>query len=426
MNYVRQIIFEMRHHKMMIWVSVSGIALSIFLIMVFFMVDRLPMVEAAPESHRSRMLYGGGLEIMGENWSQSGAMSYKTSGKIYGNLDGIEMTARSSSWTSSCEVGQKGKLSNPMDVVNTDAEFWKMYDFRFVSGKPYDKATVESGGKSAVLTRSVARKIYGRDDVAGEEVRINSVPYTVAGVVEDVNPVMNATFSNVYIPFPPEDLSNGEDFGNVMVHLLMQPGVEEDEIKSQVKSRYERWNAELKKDHNTAVYHNAPHDSEYLADGWLFSNVTPDLIEKHRTSYITYILLMLLPAINLSCMMRGRLRHRVSEIGVRRAFGARRRSIIAQILTENMIVTIFGGLIGLIISIIFIYLAADYFFTLSDTDTSALEFASSTPALSMLFTWTNFFIAIAACFVLNLLSAFLPAWKASRLEPAVAIAKSKM
>lgn len=384
------------------------------------------MVEASPENNRTRMLYGGGLDVHGENWSQSGAMSYNMSERLYGNLDGIEKIARSSSWDDSYNVGIKGKLSYPMDGKSVDPDFWKMYDFRFISGKPFDKASMEAGEKVVVLTRSVARKIFGKEDVTGEEVNIDAVPYRIVGVVEDVNPIMKATFSNVYLPIKPSFLTSSEDFGGILVHLLMKPGVTEEDIKSQVKARFNQLSAEKAKDNTEVVYHNDPHNAEIFSVKGVIGNWTPDLKSEHRGNYILYVILLLLPAINLSCMMRGRLRHRVSEIGVRRAYGAKKNSIIRQILGENLIVTLVGGLIGFALSLVFIYFAADYFFSMSSADSSALEYAAKNPSLSMIFTWTNFFIALAVCFVLNLLSAFLPAWKASRVEPAVAIAKSKV
>lgn len=422
---LNQIFFEMKHQKVMTWVSISGTALAIFLVMVFFMVDRLPVTEGYPETNRSRMLYGGALDIHYAQGSQSGAMSLKMADRMFGNLDGIEKVAHSSSWHQSYNVGAPGKMAYPLDGTNTDADFWKMYDFRFIDGKPYEQASVESGEKLVVITRSVARKLFGKDNAAGEEIKINTVPFVVTGVIEDVNPVMRATFANIYLPYTPDQLRDTEDFGQAMVHLLMAPGTKQEEIKSQVKSRYDRLNMELAKDSSEAIYHEAPHDVEYLSSKWgIFGNYTPDLSSKHIQTYITYLILLLLPAINLSSMMRGRLRHRVSEIGVRRAFGAKRVSIIMQILGENLIITLIGGLIGCVLSYAFIYFAADYFFNITLLDATELMFASSSPSLSMLFTWSNFFIALALCFILNLMSAFIPAWKASRVEPAVAIAKS--
>ncbi len=83
---LKQVFFEMKHQKMMTWVSVTGIALSIFLVMVFFMVDKFPTVEVAPEINRSRMLYGGQYELLYSNFWSTGRMSLKNAKKRYSDL----------------------------------------------------------------------------------------------------------------------------------------------------------------------------------------------------------------------------------------------------------------------------------------------------------------------------------------------------
>lgn len=129
---------------------------------------------------------------------------------------------------------------------------------------------------------------------------------------------------------------------------------------------------------------------------------------------------MLLPAINLSSMTRSRLRHRVAEIGVRRAFGAKRSDIVTQLFGENLIITVIGGAIGLILSLIFLLYAYTFLFSASGFDLS-LEVINTRPDFGMLFRWKNFLIAFGLCFVLNVLSATVPAWKASLTEPAEAL-----
>ena len=116
-------------------------------------------------------------------------------------------------------------------------------------------------------------------------------------------------------------------------------------------------------------------------------------------------------------MTRSRLRHRVTEIGVRRAFGASRSSIIRQILGENFIITLLGGIIGLTLSFAFMALGSQMLFEFGDS--------ASSPDLSMIFSWKIFFSAFVICFVLNLISATVPAWKASKVQPAAAIAGSR-
>ena len=411
----------MKHQKMMTWVSISGIALSVFLATVFFMTDRLDTVEVSPESNRSRMLYGGSMHIESEDNSSNGYLSYKMADRLYSSLDGIEEAAYSSNMDFAYNVGVKGKPILPLTGKKTDSRFWNLYDFRFLSGKPYDD-NIEN---SVIINRSMAHKFFDKEDATGETLYIDNRPYTVSGVIEDVNPILKATFSNFYIPFSTDEkLSVGNEyFGEVMVHLLMKPGADPEAIRKEVERRYQVLSGELSKNGETAIYHNEPHPAEYLAADGVFSAMTPDLSKKKARNYIIYFILLLVPAINLSCMMRGRLKRRVSEIGVRRVFGAKRHAIIMQILTENFVMTLVGGAIGLILAVVFIMNAYGYFFSTNGIlyDASFRMVSVSAPSFGMLFTWGNFFFTLLICFLLNLMSGFIPAWKASGVEPAKAI-----
>ena len=59
---------------------------------------------------------------------------------------------------------------------------------------------------------------------------------------------------------------------------------------------------------------------------------------------------MTLPAINLINLNLSRILERASEIGVRRAFGARRGTLLGQFLVENIVLTFVGGILGLFFS----------------------------------------------------------------------------
>lgn len=426
MEMLKQVFFEMKHQKMMTWVSVTGIALSIFLVMVFFMVDKFPTVEVAPEINRSRMLYGGQYELLYSNFWSTGSMSLKNAKKIYSDLKGVEKLAYTSNDLESKYVGLPGLMSYPLDSYSTDADFWKMYDFNFIHGNAYDEASVESGAKVAVITRSVAQKLFERDDVVGEQISINKVPHLVKGVIKDVIPSMKATYSMVYTPLTVDEQTSTQEFGSIRVHILMKEGVDEDEIKDQVKTRFAHMEKEYGKDSIKLKYRGQPYNTEIFGKYEIRGNATPDLSYYHKKNFMTYSVLLLVPAINLCCILRGRLRHRISEIGVRRAFGAKKTDIIMQLLCENLIITILGGLIGFALSLITTYFASDYFFNITPGYPAALDFVSNRPEISMLITWKNFFISIAACFVLNLISAILPVWRASLTEPAEAIYKSRI
>ena len=126
---------------------------------------------------------------------------------------------------------------------------------------------------------------------------------------------------------------------------------------------------------------------------------------------IIFIILLIVPAINLSSMTQSRLRQRVAEIGVRRAFGSTKLELMGQIIAENLVVTLLAGALGLLLSVAFAYLGNTLLF--------AQEFSQtlSPPAVDagILLHASTFGWALLFCFVLNLLSSGFPAWRASRV-----------
>ena len=112
----------------------------------------------------------------------------------------------------------------------------------------------------------------------------------------------------------------------------------------------------------------------------------------------------------------------MSEIGVRRAFGCTRIKILGDIIAENFIISVLGGVIGLLLSIAFAFLFTDLFLQGAGTSYwGVFEPGGQRLTLSMFFRWNVFGWTLLFCFILNLLSSGVPAYRASRMNPAVAI-----
>lgn len=146
----------------------------------------------------------------------------------------------------------------------------------------------------------------------------------------------------------------------------------------------------------------------HAEDEW--SNLEPDPTEHERTRMLVYLVLLIVPAINLSGMTESRLRQRAAEIGVRRAFGSTRRAMFGQLIGESLVITLAAGIIGWVLSMVFARIMSAELFT------ETMEVSTSAPTVSpdMLVQWSVFFTALLFCFILNLLSNSLPAWRASR------------
>lgn len=429
MNYIKQILYELKNQKMMTWVSISGTALAIFLIMAIFMADRLKELDLAPVSERDRILTGQGIDFSdGEGTSASGmGIDFELAKKLYSDLDGVERISFIKIIWGRWGVGLRNETSSASEVMGVDDEFWKIYDYKFVSGSPFEKEEIASALKLVIITQSLARRIFNETDVAGREINVDDAPYIIKGVVEDQYPLLPDGGIDVFITFTPEAKSNYYEgvFGNTNVRLLLKRGIDSGLIKQQVAKRYEDLNRISEKENKNFSYHDQPYTSEELNSGTFGSNNNPRVSAKRIERGLYYTFLLLLPAINLSSMTRSRLRHRISEIGVRRAFGVKKRNIIGQIFMENFLISLFGGLIGLGLSVLFLLFMSEYFITNVDIMSDSMIRIDVSPVIWNIFDWTTFFIAIGACFVLNLLSATVPSWKAASIEPANAIAKSR-
>ncbi len=425
MNYFKQIYYEMRHHKMMTWVSISGTALAIFLVMTFIMADGIGRVEIAPESKRSRIMNGINAHVIGiESPTDMGSngLNANFAKKLYSDLDGIEMVSFVNAGGATEKVGFNGVPTVKCSGRGVDDNFWEMFDFRFIDGRPFDAAECEATANVVVVSRSLARSLFAEDKVAGREIEIEGIPHTIVGVVEDVSPLFSNTFADMFTVFN-VDRQKWPEWNNWIGHtgayLLRKEGVSPEAIKEQVKARYAQIAPEAAKDDYNVIYHLQP----YTADDMQSLNGVqndPDTEQRRRRQWSIYALLILLPAINLSSMTRSRLRHRVAEIGVRRAFGAKRTDIITQLMGENFIITLIGGAIGLVLSVVFILLFSNLLFNYH-ISANSLKVIDVRPEFEMLFRWSNFFIALGGCFLLNMLSATVPAWKSSLIMPAEAL-----
>ena len=145
--------------------------------------------------------------------------------------------------------------------------------------------------------------------------------------------------------------------------------------------------------------------------------VGPDKKNTILQYLLVIVILLLVPAINLSGMTLSRMRGRLSEIGVRKAFGATRSNLLVQILSENLFLTLLGGIVGLLFSYIAVYLMRTWL--LSNSFGAISSVFGGTPLLSVseLLNPVIFLYAFVFCLILNLLSAGIPAYRMSRKHP---------
>ena len=416
---IKQALVQLRQAPLISIINVVGTALAIFLIMLVVMMQQVKTAPFAPESNRDRFLHVHYMTISKRDWgegnSSNGPMSLQTAKELYVSLKSPETVTVYGCQTITIPVSLPKQASTNFDLRQTDDAYWKVFDFKFINGKPYDKATFDAAIPVAVLSESVARVVFGTTEgIVGKEFLLNHAPYQVCGVVKDVSTLATNAYGQLWIPYTAGGLDkevwSDNHMGMMSCPILAKSRNDFDIIREEANRRLEAYNKVIGENDWKIVSRNRPYDQEKQAIAFA-ANWEPDLPAHRRQQFIIFMILLIVPAINISSMTQSRLRQRVSEIGVRRAFGSTRAEIMMQIIAENFTITLIAGALGMVMSVIFAIVGSSMIFAQEFSDSIVLPEVDITMLLQLdTFLWAFFF-----CFVLNLLSSGLPAWQASRI-----------
>ena len=416
---IKQALVQLRQSPLISTINVVGTALAIFLIMLVVMMQQVKTAPFAPESNRDRFLHVHYMTISKRDWgegnSSNGPMSLQTAKELYVSLKSPETVTVYGCQTITIPVSLPKQASTNFDLRQTDDAYWKVFDFKFINGKPYDKATFDAAIPVAVLSETVARVVFGTTEgIVGKEFLLNHAPYQVCGVVKDVSTLATNAYGQLWIPYTAGGLDkevwSDNHMGMMSCTILAKSRNDFEVIREEANRRLEAYNKVIGENDWKIVSRNRPYDQEKQAIAFA-ANWEPDLPAHRRQQFIIFMILLIVPAINISSMTQSRLRQRVSEIGVRRAFGSTRAEIMMQIIVENFTITLIAGALGMVMSVIFAIVGSSMIFAQEFSDSIVLPEVDITMLLQLdTFLWAFFF-----CFVLNLLSSGYPAWKASRI-----------
>lgn len=289
--------------------------------------------------------------------------------------------------------------------VYTDAEYWEIFDFKFLEGGPYYHEQVKNRLPVAIITDKSRLAYFGSGvEALGKTVFVNQTNFEIIGVVEGVSPIKQGLFADIYMPYTymrpstlqsnrlnggfegafllnkPSDLALFDSELERKAELIPQPDPEEyNHLEMVAYSQVERFAFEL-------FYEEDKADSmrTFL---WIFGGLMA--------------LFILLPTLNLINVNVTRIMERSSEIGVRKAFGANTQHLLMQFLFENVILTFIGGIIGCLFALGLIYLIND---------------SNILADITLKFNPTVFLYGLIVCLFFGVLSGLLPALRMSRLH----------
>jgi putative ABC transport system permease protein len=229
-------------------------------------------------------------------------------------------------------------------VQGEGADYLQIRNWPLAAGTMFGEQEVRSAAKVAVLGNTVKQELFQDGDPVGETIRIRNIPFVVTGVLAEKGSSMMGSDQDdtVIIPYTSVMIRmTGQD---TLRRILVQ--TESSQIMSQVQ-------AEI-----TALLrqrHRIPPDADED-----FSVRTQEEINDFATS-TSKIMTVLLGAIaSVSLVVGGigimnimlvSVTERTREIGIRMAVGAKSRDILFQFLTEAVVLSILGGIIGILLGV---------------------------------------------------------------------------
>ena len=246
---------------------------------------------------------------------------------------------------------------------------------------------------------------------------INEVPYRIVGVVKDVSSLAPTAYAQVWIPLLSTQITTSNQYswfdglsGALSVSILAKQKSDFETIRAECARNIKAFNTSIV---GYRVHFRGQPDDQLTMSQRKWANQGPDMKSYYRNLLIIILILLLVPAINLSSMTQSRLRQRVAEIGVRRSFGATRGGIMGQIIAENLVLTFIAAFVGLAFCFLFATVWGSSLFA-----ESRMMYLNTAPTVEwqMLFNASTFIYAFFFSLLLNLLSSGLPAWKASKVS----------
>jgi len=405
--YLKQALHILKQGKLISIISIAGTALAITMVMVIVMMQEIKTANVAPEVNRDRTLYLDmqdvklmqDKEVVGVYKTQ---VDYRTVKECILPLTTPERVCVKSQ-TSAVVSLQGDTRHNSYTLAAVDDNFWNVYSFSFTEGKPFIREEFESGIRVAVISKKVARELFNGESAVGKTIDINFLSYHVTGVVENVSVLCKSAYSEVWVPY--KSVPSYEN-AYYSCSILARDKGDFDKIKQEVKTNQQKLNSTLTEEQLdlNGPYDQATSQLEITSSQEADAAVKAD---RNRTILILCII-MIIPAINLSGFSLSKFKSRMSEIGVRKAFGATKANLIMQVLYENMLSTLIGGLIGLVLSVVTIFSLKRMFL---ENSYPLIESGDFSIPVETLISPGIFISVFAACFVLNILSASIPAYR---------------
>ena len=298
-------------------------------------------------------------------------------------------------YATSTATGKFGTESADFNVYGVTQDEYKIQSMQLVMGRFIAASDVKNSNRVCVIPEGTAEDLIGYKDCLGREISLNGIKYTVVGVLEDeeesLATILSGGMKTAYIPYTSLMRLSTDNGSSISTFYI---GAAEGYTLDQAEEVMENLLLE-----------------RFNQDDDAFSISSLNMIEEAmgRISNFLNILLggiaaisLIVGGIGIMNIMLVTVTERTREIGIRKAIGASRRTILVQFLIEAVVLCMLGCALGIFVSWGILQIIS----TITASADIAFHLQGKVVFLSVLF-----------CFLIGVIFGLYPANKAAKMKP---------
>lgn len=394
----------LRNNKLRTILSLLGVTVGIFsIIAVLAAVDSLDKkISEDLDGLDKNMIYlfkfsFGPSDIPAWKIDQFPDVTYDEYLYVKRNVNNIDKISFNM-FTRNENISADGKTASGIRITPCTSDFMDIDKLTFQEGRFFNEAESNNGSPVIILGNEVATQLFENQDPIGKKVRLYGQRLTVIGVLEKKGQGSFGPSPDITTYLPVNFFRRIYGDNNVMVRpaIILKPtkGIDIEEFKAELTQKF-RAHRGLKTGETNNFFINVFAGALEFIDniisqmniiGWIISGFS-----------------LLVGGFGIANIMFVSVKERTNLIGIQKALGAKNKFILFQFLFEAIILSVIGGLVGMllvwIIALLLTY-ALDFEFVLS---------------------FANILLGTSLAAFIGLISGIIPAISASKLDPVEAI-----
>ena len=294
-----------------------------------------------------------------------------------------------------------GELSQNVTLVGVRPVYRAISHIDLLDGRFLDELDEQNSEKVIVIDQNTQERLFGKEvSPIGQFVIVNSIAYKVIGVTENS---MRSEGGEAYVPF--STLKKITRQNEYFMLKFITKGLE-------TKDDNENYSEYLR----TQLGHLHEFDPEDHSAVYIMSNMEQYLQTMKILNtlqlfiWIIGIAMLISGIVGVSNIMRITVKERTNEIGIRKALGAKSRSILASIVTESMIITTIFGYIGMWLGMVAAEFSGSLLEKVQENNSIPMTIVPSIDIRIVV-------MATALLIVCGMLAGFFPARNAVKVKP---------